>query len=438
MWTAWWEETAPEEYKDKRILNKYLNIRRTEILGDFMIKGNFAVAQSGGPTAAINASLCGVIRGALSEDRKIYGMINGIKGAINNDFIDLGGIFRDEQNLRLLKNTPSAYLGSCRYRLPDFEGNCGIYEQIFENLAQRNITMVIYIGGNDSMDTVMRLSNYAEQNGKAVCFAGVPKTIDNDLIGTDHTPGFGSAAKFVATTVSEVARDCAVYATPSATIIEIMGRNTGWLTAASALARSSTSNAPHLIYLPEMPLSKDRLIEDIRNCRARNIVIAVSEGIKNEKGEYYSNLDCNSGHDKFGHAQLCGSAKVIEDIIKKNFDIKTRSVELNVLQRCSSHFASLTDLNEAEMIGEFGVKALISGKNSISVGLERIKEYEVKPIINDVKDVANLERKVPECFIAESGNDITEKALEYLRPLILGEPVIEIENGIPKHMALGV
>jgi 6-phosphofructokinase 1 len=401
-----------------------------------MMEGNFAVAQSGGPTAAINASLCGVIRECISNNRKIYGMINGIKGAIENNFADLGKIFDNNQNLKILKNTPAAFLGSCRLRLPDFDGECDIYEQIFDHFAEKNITMAIYIGGNDSMDTVMRLSAYSKQNRKGVLFAGVPKTIDNDLAGTDHTPGFGSAAKFVATAVSEIARDCAVYADRSATVVEIMGRNAGWLTAASALARRAVSSAPHLIYLPEKPLSKEKLIEDIKSCTARNIVIAVSEGIKNENGAYYSNLDCDSGHDKFGHAQLCGSAKVIENIIKENFGIKTRSVELNVLQRCSSHFASLTDLNEAEMIGGFGVKTLLAGNTGVVAGFERIGNYEIRPIINDVLKVANFEKTVPDSFIAENGHDVTEKAIEYLRPLIIGEPQIEMENGIPKHIIL--
>ena len=401
-----------------------------------MIDGNFAVAQSGGPTAAINASLCGVIRAALLKKRKIYGMINGVKGAIDNNFADLGEIFVNKESLALLKTTPAAYLGSCRYRLPDFDGKNDIYEQIFDNFAKKNITMVLYIGGNDSMDTVMRLSEYAKINGKSVLFAGVPKTIDNDLMGTDHTPGFGSAAKFVAAAISEIARDCAVYADRSATVVEIMGRNAGWLTAASALARSSTTDAPHLIYLPERPLSREKLISDIEKCTARNMVIAVSEGIKNENGIYYSNLDCNSGHDKFGHAQLCGSARVVESIIKEHFKIKTRSVELNVLQRCSSHFASLTDLDEADAIGEFGVNALLSGNTGVTAGFERVKEYEVRMVLNDVKKVANLEKTVPDTFISADGNDITAGALEYLRPLILGEPKIETENGIPKHIAL--
>lgn len=401
-----------------------------------MINGNFAVAQSGGPTAAINATLCGVISAALAENRRIYGMVNGITGALDNNFVDLGEIFDKKENLKLLKNTPAAFLGSCRYRLPDLSENSEVYENIFNSFAKNNITMVIYIGGNDSMDTVMKLCKYAEINNKDVLFVGVPKTIDNDLMGTDHTPGFGSAAKFVATSVSEIARDCAVYKDRSATIIEIMGRNAGWLTAASALARTAVSAAPHLIYLPEKPLSDKKLIEDVKNCNARNIVIAVSEGIKNEDGVYYSNLACNTGHDKFGHAQLCGSAKIIENIIKENFGIKTRSVELNVLQRCSSHFASLTDLDEAEMIGAFGVKTLLSGKTGVTAGFERIAEYEIRPILNDVTKVANLEKTVPESFISKNENDVTEAAIKYLKPLILGEPKIETENGIPKYISL--
>lgn len=402
-----------------------------------MVQGNIAVAQSGGPTAAINASLCGVIRAARSEGRKVYGMIGGISGGIDDRFTDLGEAFADEGSLDLLRNTPAAYLGSCRYRLPDPEEKNETFERIFENLNKRNITMVVYIGGNDSMDTVLRLSMYSKKHDKPVFFAGVPKTIDNDLAGTDHTPGFGSAAKFVATALSEIACDSAVYAVRSATIVEIMGRNAGWLTASSALARSQTSNAPHLIYLPELPLSKEKLLSDVERCTARNMVIAVSEGIKNESGVYYSNLAANPSHDQFGHAQLCGSAKVIEGMIKETFGIKTRSVELNVLQRCSAHFASRVDLEESEMIGEFGVQALLSGETGVVAGFERIKEYEIKPILNPVDAVANIEKRVPRDFISEDGNDITSKALTYLRPLILGEPKITVENGLPKHIALG-
>lgn len=401
-----------------------------------MNNGNFAVAQSGGPTAAINATLCGVIEGAFSQGRKIYGAVNGILGVINNNFTDLNKTFANMDRIQLLKTTPSAYLGSCRYKLPDIESGEDIYEKIFDNFKKKNITMFIYIGGNDSMDTVRKLSHYAETHKKPVSVVGVPKTIDNDLMGTDHTPGFGSAAKFVATAVSEIARDCAVYADKSITVVEIMGRNAGWLTAASVLSRSKTTSAPHLIYLPERPLSTKKLIDDVKNCPARNMVIAVSEGIKNENGEYYSNLDCLEGHDEFGHAQLSGSAKVVENILKNAFKIKTRSVELNVLQRCSSHFASLTDLDESIRIGKAGAIAASKGKTGIVMGFERTKEYNVKIIENNVSDVANLEKTVPDFFISSDGKDITQDFITYCKPLILGEPRIETKNGIPKHISL--
>ncbi len=401
-----------------------------------MNNGNFAVAQSGGPTAAINATLCGVIEGAFSQGRKIYGGINGILGVINNNFTDLNKTFANMDRIQLLKTTPSAYLGSCRYKLPEISAASEVYEKIFENFKKKNITMFIYIGGNDSMDTVRKLSLYAEMHQKPVSIVGVPKTVDNDLMGTDHTPGFGSAAKFVATTISEIARDCAVYADRSITVVEIMGRNAGWLTAASVLARSRTSDAPHLIYLPEKPLSKEKLIQDVKNCPARNMVIAVSEGIKDENGEYFSNMDCLAGHDEFGHAQLSGSAKVVENILKNEFKIKTRSVELNVLQRCGSHFASLTDLDESIKIGKFGALAASKGKTGIVMGFERTKEYSIKIIENKVSDVANLEKTVPDKYISKDANDVTPDFITYCRPLILGEPRIDTKNGIPKHIAL--
>ncbi len=401
-----------------------------------MKDGNFAVAQSGGPTAAINATLCGVIEGAFASGKNIFGAVNGILGVINDNFRELNPIFADMDKLQLLKNTPSAYLGSCRYKLPKPDDNPEVYETIFANFEKHNIKMFIYIGGNDSMDTVDKLSEYAIKHHKGVSIVGVPKTIDNDLMGTDHTPGFGSAAKIVATSVSEIARDCAVYADPSITIVEIMGRNAGWLTAASVLARSSTSNAPHLIYLPEKPLSVNKLVEDVKNCKARNMVIAVSEGITDENGVYYSNLECLASHDEFGHAQLSGSAKVVENILKKEIGVKTRSVELNVIQRCSSHFASLTDLNDSVEIGKAGANAALEDKSGIVMGYKRNDDNTFSIIENKVCDVANLEKKVPDNFISENGHDITDEFIDYCLPLIMGEPEIVTENGIPKHIAL--
>lgn len=401
-----------------------------------MNNGNFAVAQSGGPTAAINATLCGIIEGAFSCGRKIFGARNGILGVIDDNLTELNPIFANMDNLRLLKTTPSAYLGSCRYKLPNSDTNSEVYESIFKNFEKYNIKMFIYIGGNDSMDTVRKLSEYSINHNKDVSIIGVPKTIDNDLMGTDHTPGFGSAAKFVATSVSEIARDCAVYVDKSITIVEIMGRNAGWLTAASALARSSTTMAPHLIYLPEKPLSFKKLIEDVKNKNIRNMVIAVSEGIKDESGNYYSNLDCMSSHDEFGHAQLSGSAKVIENLLKKEFGVKTRSVELNVLQRCGSHFASLADLNDSVKIGTAGALAALDGKNGIVMGFSRKSDDTFDVVENNVSDVANLEKKVPDKFISHNENDVTEEFVRYCQPLIMGEPEIITENGIPKHISL--
>lgn len=401
-----------------------------------MIDGNFAVAQSGGPTAAINATLCGVIECAFSCGKNILGIKNGILGGIKDDFVDLNPIFADMNNLQLLKTTPSSYLGSCRYKLPLPDENSEVYETIFSNFEKYNIKMFIYIGGNDSMDTVHKLSEYSIAHNKGVFVVGVPKTIDNDLIGTDHTPGFGSAAKFVATAVSEIARDCAVYADPSITVIEIMGRDAGWLTAASALARSATSNAPHLIYLPEKPLAVKKLISDVKNCKARNMVIVVSEGIRDENGVYYSNLECLSSHDEFGHAQLCGSAKVVENVLKSEFGVKTRSVELNVLQRCSSHFASLSDLDDSVKIGFAGANAALDGKTGIVMGFLRNKDNTFSITENNVENVANLEKKVPDSFISENGYDVSPEFIDYCLPLIIGEPEIVSENGIPKHISL--
>ncbi|MDD6735224.1 MAG: 6-phosphofructokinase [Clostridiales bacterium] len=401
-----------------------------------MIQGNFAVAQSGGPTSAINATLCGVIEGAFSQGRRIYGAVNGILGVINDSFTDLNITFSNMDNIQLLKTTPSAYLGSCRYKLPASEDNYELYEKIFSNFKKHDVTMFIYIGGNDSMDTVRKLSAYSKKYNKGVYIVGVPKTIDNDLMNTDHTPGFGSAAKFVATAVSEIARDCAVYADPSITVIEIMGRNAGWLTAASALARSNTSDAPHLIYLPEKQLSVEKLINDVESCKARNMVIAVSEGIKNENGEYFSNLACNISHDEFGHAQLSGSARVVENILKEKFGIKTRSVELNVLQRCSSHFASRTDLDESVKIGKAGASAASEGMSGIVMGFKRTGNYSIDIITNNATDVANLEKKVPDSYISRTFNDVTDDFIEYCLPLVQGEPSIITEKGIPKHIAL--
>lgn len=398
-----------------------------------MKNGNFAVAQSGGPTAAINATLLGVIEGAMETGATVFGAVNGIKGVIDNNFIKLNDVFGDEENRKLLKNTPGAYLGSCRIKLPDASADSSVYERIFEVFKENNITKFIYIGGNDSMDTVDKLSRYAEENGIDVCVVGAPKTIDNDLAGTDHTPGFGSAARFVASSVKEVARDSGVYAEKSITIIEIMGRNAGWLTAAASLARCENSTAPHLIYLPERPVSREKIINDIRNCKENNIIMAVSEGIKDENGEYYCSQSHQS-HDIFGHAQLAGCAKVLEGFLGEEFGYKMRSVELSVLQRCGGHFTSLMDLNESEEIGKRAAIAARDGKTGVVMAFKRVGEYECDIVVNNVCDVANKERKVPDEFISDNANDVTEAFIRYCKPLIMGDPVVITEDGVPKHI----
>ena len=398
-----------------------------------MTNYKFAVAQSGGPTAAINATLLGVIEGALEAGCEIFGAVNGIKGVINNDFLNLNETFSDPKNRELLKNTPGSYLGSCRIKLPEPETDTEVYERIFDVFKENGIDKFVYIGGNDSMDTVDKLSRYAKKNNIAVSVVGAPKTIDNDLAGTDHTPGFGSAARFVASSVKEVARDSGVYAEKSITIIEIMGRNAGWLTAASALARSENSTAPHFIYLPERPVSRAKIIEDVRNCPENNIIIAVSEGIRDENGEYYCSQTTQS-HDIFGHAQLAGCARVVEGFLKEEFGYKMRSIELNVLQRCSGHFTSLTDLNESQHIGKRAAHAAIKGRTGVVMAFERTGDYVCTVIENNVADVANKERKVPDEFISENSNDVTDAFMKYARPLILGDVQVITEDGVPKHI----
>lgn len=398
------------------------------------INGNFAVAQSGGPTAAINATLLGVIEGAMDRGAKIYGAVNGIRGVMEDNFLNLSEIFATDENRALLKNTPGAYLGSCRIKLPEVGEDDSVYEKIFEVFAKNDIKYFVYIGGNDSMDTVDKLSRYATEKNIDVAVVGAPKTIDNDLAGTDHTPGFGSAAKFVASTVKEIARDSGVYAEKSITIVEIMGRNAGWLTASAALARGENSTAPHLIYLPERKVSREKIIEDIKNCKENNIIIAVSEGIKDENGEYYCNEQCNSSHDIFGHAQLAGCAKVLENFLGDTFGYKMRSVELSVLQRCGGHFTSKTDLDESERIGKSAALSAADGKSGVVMGFLRTGDYECDIIENNVREVANKEKKVPDEYINADANDVTDAFIEYCKPLIEGETNTVMENGVPKHI----
>ncbi len=399
---------------------------------------NIAIAQSGGPTAAINATLAGVFARAekTEEVDEIYGALNGIEGIINDHLINLRHIIMNEEDKDLLMKTPSTILGSCRYKLPSLEEDDLQYKTIVENLQKHHIKVFFYIGGNDSMDTVMKLDAYLKREQIDICVVGVPKTIDNDLMETDHTPGFGSAAKYVAISLQEIIRDSRVYSIPSVTIVEIMGRDAGWLAASSCVLRANGEPAPHLIYLPESTFTLEQYIQDVKNAmtRYKAVIIAVSEGVTFPDGG-----SDDQAKDAFGHTQNAGIGKKLEEYTAKHFQCKVRSIELNVMQRCSSHAASLTDLEESERIGgaaaEFGIEYHQSG---IMAAFKRISNnpYRVEIIPCPVQDVANKEKKFPVEWISPEGNNVTVDALNYFLPLIKGEPVLKYKNGIPMHFRI--
>ena len=402
-------------------------------------KRNCIIGQSGGPTAAINASLAGVIYGAKcsNEYENVYGMIHGIMGLLENRYIDLLKEFDSDEKINALKQTPAMYLGSCRFKLPTYKENEETYVKLFEILEKLEITDFFYIGGNDSMDTVMKLDDYAQSINSPIKFIGIPKTIDNDLMGTDHTPGFGSAAKYVASSILEVVHDSLIYQLKSVTIIEIMGRNAGWLTAAAALARNEYNDAPDLIYLPEVVFDKERFLRDIHEVFERKncVVIAVSEGIKDANGNF---LDDNSKYakkDAFGHVLHSGTGKMLESLVFKEFQCKVRSIELNVLQRCAMHIASKTDLDESFVIGQKAIDTALANKSGHVMGFKRISNnpYQVDYISSDVRKIANLEQKIPTEWINKDGNNITQELYDYLFPLIQGEVNVNYQNGIPAY-----
>lgn len=400
---------------------------------------NCFVAQSGGPTVAINSSLAGVVKG-VTESKiygTIYGSVNGILGILDNRILNLSEIIMGEHNkLMCLKHTPAMYLGSCRYKMPDFNIDDSDYKRIFEQFERYNIGAFFYIGGNDSMDTVLKLSEYAKKIGSNVRIIGIPKTVDNDLMITDHTPGFGSAAKYVATSLLEIAHDTFIYAVKSVTIVEIMGRDAGWLTAASALARNGYNTAPHLIYLPEVPFEKDKFIEDAREFLKtnNNLIVAISEGIRDKDGNYISAGE--SAADTFGHKQLSGAGHALEMIVKKELGVKVRSVEINVLQRCAAHQASQTDLDEAFNSGEKAVRLAESGVTGAMVVMKRTDNapYTIAYDYAEIAGIANEAKSVPVEWINKRGNDITPELVDYIRPLIMGEVSLNYENGVPVYM----
>lgn len=406
------------------------------------MKDNCIVAQSGGPTVAVNASLAGVIDGVKKSKKftRVYGAIHGITGVLNNNLMDLSLMsLSDFPMVNTLELTPAMYLGSCRYKLPDFNEDKTPYEQIFNRFEEYDIGAFFYIGGNDSMDTVLKLTKYAKSINSDVKIIGVPKTIDNDLMITDHTPGFGSAAKYVASTILEIAHDAYIYDIPTVVIVEIMGRDAGWLTAAASLARTSYSKAPDLIYLPEVPFSTEKFLEDVRNklLKQKAVIIAVSEGIRNKDGEYISSAAAIS--DKFGHARLSGTGKALENLVKEDIGVKVRSIELNVLQRCSGHIASRTDINESFALGQAAVKFAAEEKTGVMASINRISNDPYQWIINaaDISDIANKAKPVPLEWISSEGNDVTADMEAYLRPLIIGEVSLQYKDGLPVYLPVG-
>ncbi len=410
-----------------------------------VLHGNAIVGQSGGPTAAINATLSGVIRGALEAQREgiihtLYGMRNGIGGFLREDFVDLFTLFSNTEDLSTLELTPAAALGSCRRKMKSHTEDAETYARILEIFKKHDIRYFFYIGGNDSMDTVLKLSDYAKGHDYELRVVGVPKTIDNDLMATDHTPGFGSAAKFVATIVKEMIRDINVYTMKAVTVVEIMGRDAGWLTASSALASLGGDRGPDLIYLPECPFDKEAFISDVEEKLSQHpaVLVAVSEGVRFADGRYVGEDTQSGAVDVFGHKYLAGAGKVLEEMVKDRIGCKVRSVELSLPQRCASHIASLTDIEESVSVGRSAVKYALDGRTGVMATIERgnTDTYSVAYGCADIASIANEIKGVPVEYINEAGNGITAEGIEYLAPLIIGEAPTVYENGLPKHFII--
>lgn len=401
------------------------------------------VGQSGGPTAVINSSVAGVYQKAKELNvEKVYGMVHGIEGFLEENIIDLDDYLNTEENIEILKRTPSAFLGSCRYKLPKIEDNEEVYERIFEILEKYEIDALFYIGGNDSMDTIKMLSDYASLHNKKQKFMGIPKTIDNDLPITDHCPGYGSAAKYIASSLKEIIRDNASFGAkkPTVCIVEIMGRHAGWLTAAAALAKGEDCEGVDAIYLPEVTFDIDKFVTYVKELSTKksSIVIAVSEGIMTKDGKFVCEIgDENKSVDAFGHKQLSGTASRLANIIAKETGLKTRAIEFSTLQRSATHLASLTDINEASNVGARAVEEANKGNTGMMVTIVRNQEndkYSSTTDVYDIHDIANVEKKVPTSMIDTKNNTLTDEYLDYARPLIMGELLPIFKNGLPLHL----
>ena len=403
---------------------------------------NVIVGQSGGPTAAINSSLAGVYRTAKDRGaKKVYGMLHGVQGLLEEKYIDLADHIKTELDAELLKRTPAAFLGSCRYKLPEIHEDRDVYDRIFAILDKLDIEAFIYIGGNDSMDTIKKLSDYAIITGHPTRFIGCPKTIDNDLALTDHTPGYGSAAKYIGTSMKEIIRDsfCLEYSKGLVSIVEVMGRNAGWLTGATALAKGEDCEGPDLIYLPEIPFDLHKFGEKVKSLleKKTSVVVAVSEGIHSDDGRYICELGSSIDFvDAFGHKQLSGTAAYLASFIAGEVGCKTRAIEFSTLQRSASHSASRVDILEAYQVGGAAVKAADEGDSGKMVVLKRLSDdpYQCGTEVKDVHKIANDEKLVPREWVTEDGSYVTNEFISYVRPLIQGDVSPVMVDGIPRHL----
>ena len=403
---------------------------------------NVIIGQSGGPTAVINSSLAGVYKAACSLGAdKVYGMKYGIEGLLKEEMLELNVLLDDRMSIELLKRTPSSYLGSCRYKLPDPDVDSTPFIKLFTLFDKYDICALFYIGGNDSMDTIGKLADYGAHIGSDIRFMGVPKTIDNDLMVTDHTPGYGSAAKYIGVVMKEIIREATVYGTKYVTIVEIMGRNAGWLTAAAALAKAEDCEGVDMICLPEVPFNVDHFVEKVERMQKEkpSIVIAVSEGVKLEDGRYVCELaDDVHAVDAFGHKALTGTARFLANTVARRLDTKTRCIELSTLQRCAGHLTSRTDITEAYQVGGAAAKAAFEGHTGEMVALDRISNapYQCGTSLHPISEVANLEKKVPLEWVNADHTAMTDEFLAYALPLVQAELTPIYVEGLPHHIYL--
>lgn len=405
-----------------------------------MLKGNAIVGQSGGPTAVINSSLAGVFKTAKDNGiEKIYGMKHGLTGLLNRDYVELNQFIKSSLDIELLKRTPSSYLGSCRFKLPDDKIDSEVYEKIFRILNELNIKYFFYIGGNDSMDSVAKLSKYADKIGSNINFMGVPKTIDNDLDMTDHTPGYGSASKYIASVVKEIILDNLVYGTEGVAVVETMGRNAGWLTAASALAKTEDCVGPDILLLPEVPFDYNwfyNRVEELRK-EKKSLVVVVSEGIKTVSGNYLCEENTEKrSRDAFGHASLGGTALYLTNFLRTQMGLKTRENILGSQQRSASHIVSRTDITEAFMAGGSAVHAALNEESGKMIAFRRISDdpYKIEITMCEAAKVANIEKKIPEIWIDKKAGFVSADCINYIKPLIIGELPPFMVDGMPMHM----